>query len=102
MQAAQLPKGSMDRLLLVAAFAQSGFAAGLRPYKCLNPVAGETFEVNSQAAKSLWGLGFCHASTGHSWITTVLAFMYKARTEIFSVSMLKCKRVGRYSALLLG
>ena len=48
MQAAQLPKGSMDRLLLVAAFAQSGFAAGLRPYKCLNPVAGETFEVGRQ------------------------------------------------------
>ncbi len=45
MQAAQLPRGSIDRLLLVAAFAQSGFAAGLRPYKCLNPVAGETFEV---------------------------------------------------------
>ena len=45
MQAALLPKGSMDRLLLVAAFAQSGFAAGLRPYKCLNPVMGETFEV---------------------------------------------------------
>ena len=44
-QAALLPKGSMDRLLLVAAFAQSGFAAGLRPYKCLNPVMGETFEV---------------------------------------------------------
>ena len=48
LQAAQLPKGSMDRLLLVAAFAQSGFAAGLRPYKCLNPVAGETFEVRHQ------------------------------------------------------
>ena len=45
MQAALLPKGSMDRLLLIAAFAQSGFAAGLRPYKCLNPVLGETFEV---------------------------------------------------------
>ena len=48
MQAAQLPKGSMERLLLVAAFAQSGFAAGLRPYKCLNPVVGETFEVSHQ------------------------------------------------------
>ncbi len=48
LQAAQLPKGSMERLLLVAAFAQSGFAAGLRPYKCLNPVAGETFEVGCQ------------------------------------------------------
>ncbi|CAL8466515.1 g6051 [Coccomyxa elongata] len=45
MQAAALPKGSMDRLLLVAAFAQIGFSAGLRPYKCLNPVMGETFEV---------------------------------------------------------
>ncbi len=44
-QAALLPRGSMDRLLVVAAFAQSGFAAGLRPYKCLNPVMGETFEV---------------------------------------------------------
>lgn len=47
MQAAQLPKGSMDRLLLVAAFAQSGFAAGLRPYKALNPVMGETLEVGA-------------------------------------------------------
>ena len=51
MQAAQLPKGSMDRLLLVAAFAQSGFAAGLRPYKCLNPIAGETFEVRVSSYK---------------------------------------------------
>ncbi|KAK9916573.1 hypothetical protein WJX75_004348 [Coccomyxa subellipsoidea] len=44
-QAAELPKGSMERLLLVAAFAQIGYSAGLRPYKCFNPVMGETFEV---------------------------------------------------------
>ncbi|EIE26264.1 hypothetical protein COCSUDRAFT_32122 [Coccomyxa subellipsoidea C-169] len=44
-QAAELPKGSMERLLLVAAFAQIGFSAGLRPYKCMNPVMGETFEI---------------------------------------------------------
>lgn len=35
----------MERLLLVAAFAQIGFSAGLRPFKCLNPVMGETFEA---------------------------------------------------------
>lgn len=46
LQAASQPKGSMERLLTVAAFAQSGFAAGLRPYKCINPIMGETFEVS--------------------------------------------------------
>ena len=44
-QAAALPKGSIDRLLLVGACAQTGFSAGLRPFKCFNPVMGETFEV---------------------------------------------------------
>ena len=44
-QAAQLPKASMDRLLLIAAFAQSGFATGLRPFRNLNAAMGETLEV---------------------------------------------------------
>ena len=45
MQAAQLPRGSMERLLLIAAFAQSGFATGLRPFRNLNAAMGETLEV---------------------------------------------------------
>ena len=45
LQAALLPKGSTDRLLVVAAFAQSGGAAALKTHKCLNSVMGETFEV---------------------------------------------------------
>lgn len=63
LQAAQLPKGSMDRLLLVAAFAQSGFAAGLRPYKCLNPVAGETFEVRHRPSMHPVTHAMCCACT---------------------------------------
>ena len=45
MQAAQLPRASMERLLLIAAFAQSGFATGLRPFRNLNAAMGETLEV---------------------------------------------------------
>ena len=45
MQAAQLPRDSMERLLLIAAFAQSGFATGLRPFRNLNAAMGETLEV---------------------------------------------------------
>ena len=67
MQAALLPKGSMDRLLLVAAFAQSGFAAGLRPYKCLNPVIGETFEVCGTLIPDL------HPSLLHSTAVSLIA-----------------------------
>ncbi|CAK0732247.1 hypothetical protein CVIRNUC_000104 [Coccomyxa viridis] len=44
-QAAQLPRASMDRLLLIAAFAQSGFATGLRPFRNLNAAMGETLEL---------------------------------------------------------
>lgn len=40
LHAAQLPKGSMDRLLQVGAFAQVGTFADLRPYECLNPAMG--------------------------------------------------------------
>lgn len=64
-QAAELPKGSMERLLLVAAFAQIGYSAGLRPYKCFNPVMGETFEVRPHRShffpvhSSTLLLGFC-------------------------------------------
>ena len=47
MQAVQLPKGSMDRLLLITAFAQSGFATGLRPFRNLNAAMGETLEVSN-------------------------------------------------------
>ncbi len=54
LQAATQPKGSMERLLTVAAFAQSGFAAGLRAYKCINPIMGETYEVCGVSILSLY------------------------------------------------
>ncbi len=43
-QAAQKPKGSIERLLLVAAFAQSAFQA-VGKLKCMYPISGETYEV---------------------------------------------------------
>ncbi|CAK0756209.1 hypothetical protein CVIRNUC_002436 [Coccomyxa viridis] len=43
-QAAQRPKGSMERLLLVAAFAQSAFHA-VGKLKPMVPVMGETYEL---------------------------------------------------------
>ena len=46
-QAAQKPKGSMERLLLVAAFAQSAFQA-VGKLKAMVPIMGETYEVHSQ------------------------------------------------------
>ena len=44
-QAAQQPKGSIERLLLVAAFAQSAFQA-VGKLKCMYPISGETYEVS--------------------------------------------------------
>ena len=44
LQAAQKPKGSIERLLLVAAFAQSAFQA-VGKLKCMYPISGETYEV---------------------------------------------------------
>ena len=43
-QAAHKPKGSIERLLLVAAFAQSAFQA-VGKLKCMVPMMGETYEV---------------------------------------------------------
>ena len=43
-QAAQKPKGSIERLLLVAAFAQSAFQA-VGKLKCMVPIMNETYEV---------------------------------------------------------
>ena len=45
LQAAQKPKGSIERLLLVAAFAQSAFQA-VGKLKCMYPISGETYEVS--------------------------------------------------------
>ncbi|CAL5227336.1 g10279 [Coccomyxa viridis] len=42
--AAQQPKGSIERLLLVAAFAQSAFQA-VGKLKCMYPISGETYEL---------------------------------------------------------
>ena len=47
LQAAQRPKGSMERLLLVAAFAQSAFQA-VGKLKAMVPIMGETYEVHLQ------------------------------------------------------
>ncbi len=49
MQAAQRPKGSMERLLLVAAFAQSAFHA-VGKLKPMVPVMGETYEVSRKTS----------------------------------------------------
>ncbi len=46
-QAAQKPKGSLERLLLVAAFAQSAFQA-VGKLKPMIPIMGETYEVHMQ------------------------------------------------------
>lgn len=46
-QAAQKPKGSIERLLLVAAFAQSAFQA-VGKLKPMIPIMGETYEVRMQ------------------------------------------------------
>lgn len=45
LQAAQRPKGSVERLLLVAAFAQSAFQA-VGKLKAMVPIMGETYEVH--------------------------------------------------------
>ena len=59
-QAAHKPKGSIERLLLVAAFAQSAFQA-VGKLKCMVPMMGETYEVCAGiffsmivARQSLW------------------------------------------------
>ncbi|KAK9839445.1 hypothetical protein WJX81_002493 [Elliptochloris bilobata] len=44
-QAAEQPKGSIERLLLVAAFSVSPYATCLRTQRSFNPVLGETFEL---------------------------------------------------------
>lgn len=59
----------MDRLLLVAAFAQIGFSAGLRPYKCLNPVMGETFEVRPFPCK-------CQGNTFSAFLSCCCCYIY--------------------------
>ena len=51
LQAAQKPKGSIERLLLVAAFAQSAFQA-VGKLKCMYPVSGETYEVGLSRSKA--------------------------------------------------
>ena len=48
MQAALKPKGSVERLLLVAAFAQSAFHA-VGKLKPMVPVMGETYEVSPKS-----------------------------------------------------
>lgn len=45
MQAADLPKGSLDRALLVAGFALSHYQSTLRGSKLAIPAMGETFDV---------------------------------------------------------
>ncbi len=45
-QAAEKPKGSIERLLLVAAFAVSAFQA-VRPMRASLPIMGETVEVGA-------------------------------------------------------
>jgi len=52
LQAAQKPKGSIERLLLVAAFAQSAFQSVGR-LKCMIPIMGETYEVRPCMQASL-------------------------------------------------
>ena len=45
-QAAQEPKGSIERFLLVAAFAVSGYSSTAgRTSKPFNPLLGETYEL---------------------------------------------------------
>lgn len=45
MQAATLPKGSIERMTHIAAFAVSGYSgSGRRTIKPFNPLLGETFE----------------------------------------------------------
>lgn len=46
-QAAVMPKGSMERLLLVAAFAVSAFQS-VGNLKCTLPIMGETYEARNQ------------------------------------------------------
>ena len=49
MQAAGHPKGSIERMLLIAAFAVSGYSgSGRRTIKPFNPLLGETFEFMCQ------------------------------------------------------
>lgn len=46
MQAAQSPAGSIERFLLVAAFAVSGYSSTAgRTVKPFNPLLGETYEL---------------------------------------------------------
>ena len=52
LQAAQKPKGSIERLLLVAAFAQSAFQS-IGRLKCMIPIMGETYEVRPCMQASL-------------------------------------------------
>ena len=48
MQAAALPRGSMERLLLVAAFAVSAFQS-VGNLKCTLPCMGETYEARKHS-----------------------------------------------------
>jgi hypothetical protein len=48
MQAAAMPKGSIERLLLVAAFAVSAFQS-VGNLKCTTPIMGETYEARGHA-----------------------------------------------------
>ncbi len=57
-QAALKPKGSNERLLLVAAFAQSAFQA-VGKLKCMVPMMGETYEVCA-------GISFSMVAAHHS------------------------------------
>ena len=57
-QAALRPKGSVDRLLLVAAFAVSGFQSVVN-MKCAVPCMGETCEARTLHSPLLLNVLFC-------------------------------------------
>lgn len=63
-QAAQQPKGSIERLLLVAAFAQSAFQA-VGKLKCMVPTMSETYEVRLLIF-ALWGVLFKNVSLAYA------------------------------------